>query len=384
MRFGNYLLMAFVLLSFAVFMSSCEEDSNTPDGNKTNGIELIGLDKDESGGTTNYYLSKISFNGEEGTVKHLVTTGSNYKYHFFTSKIDGERLYMYDILPEYPNKLVAMDMQTMIVDTFPAAGTDRENTWAVHSSGFDVQNGYCYYIMREISKNYADWAGSYLCRYNLSTGDFVQMSNPVNFILNQPEKGWDTETGHWSSVFASADGMTAYGSIMAWGVDGGSNHYDYDVIYRYEPDNTAEPLTRIGDVDMGISGATKGCKYLYKSSNVVTTATGEMREMTNATYIPDGYTGTKNEKGAIKISNSYGYDIYVLYYDLEKDERRTVVETGSHEVAWCQLAKDGNSIIFGIYSDEENILCQTHNLEAGSAWDTLGTYPKSVRGCMLR
>jgi hypothetical protein len=382
MSFAKTLLYSFAFAIFAFLFTSCSDDTNSP-GRTTSGTVLIGLEETEEG---EIFLSEMTVSKSDASVNRLISLGDPYYYpESFNkeSKIEGDKLYMYNILPDYEHKLVIYDIKTGAIDTLPQASTSHDNTWSTYSNRFDVKNGNCYYIMGETDGRYSDWAGSYICRYNVTTGEFIAMGNPDDFALGQPEKKSDTETASWSAVFASEDGTSCYGSMLAWGVDDGVNHYDYNIPFKYTPSNTQEPLERIGDETTGICGATKDRSYLYLNSTVVNTQTGEFHSITNGT-VSSCPTGRQTDNGVIYISNYYGFDKYIYYYDIANDTRTLVVETGSHEISWCQVAKDGSDIIFGIQGDEENYLCKTNGMAEAATWDTLGTYPLNIQRCLLK
>lgn len=382
-KFQFFLL---TILSFALI--SCEEDdTGTNSGNGSSIPTFIVIENTaDANSTENYAISQMSFSSGVASVERLIDLNTaKFPYYFISdTRIDGDKLYIYNLVPGYSNQLVAFDINGKNLDTLPWATTDDERTWATFSSKFDAKNGYVYYIMGEISKNYNDWPGSYLCRYNLSTGEWAQMSNPSNFTLNQPEKKWDTEVGSWGSVHASDDGSYCVGSIYAWGTEGGSNHYDYDLVYRYYPANAeSQRLERIGDAAVAVVGATKSNKYLYKNSDIINTETDDHMTLTELKYLGADYTGYHNENGLLKISNYYGADIYIYYQDIENDVQRLVVETDP-EILFAQMDKSGQFIWFGIVGDEENILCKTHDLSEASEVDTVARYPKSVHSAMLK
>ncbi len=377
--------LLFLFLMFSLV--SCEEEDSitNPDGSGSSGTTFIVIQNIGNESAKEYAISKMSFSGETAKLETLISLKmSAYPYDFIKDvRIDGDKLYIYSLLPDYKSKLVAFDINTKQVDTLPWAKTNNDNTWSAYSRSFDVKNSYVHYIMTETSTHYNDWPGSYLCRYNISTGDFTQMSNPIDFTLAQPEKGWDTETGNWSSVHATGDGKGCVGSIMAWGVDGGSNHYDYNFLYRYNPDNTSDRLTRIGSETMKVYGATNGAKYLYQYNQLMNTETDTYFELSTISSIGADYTGYHNTNGVLRLSNYYGKNIYIYYQDLENDVETLVVETNP-EIQFAQMDKSGSFIWFGIEGNEENILCKTQDLSEGSVVDTVAKYPKSVYAAILK
>ncbi len=386
MKVLKSLLVLFLVLSFA----ACEEEDNITNPTNpgtTSGTTFIVV-QDLGEGTTDaeYAISKMSVSGETASVEPLISLQTaGYPYDFKKDiRIDGDKLYIYNLLPDYKNKLVVFDINSKQIDTLPWATTNNENTWSAFGSAFDASNSYVYYIMREVSSNYNDWPGSYLCRYNINSGEFIQMANPSDFTLDQPEVGSDTEIGNWTSVHASDDGSNCVGSIMAWGTEGGMNHYDYDIVYRYYPENnTEDKLERIGTGDMAVSGSTSGNKYVYQNSNVTNTETGEYFVLSEVKYLSTNYTGYQNANGTLKISNYYGKDIYIYYADIENDVQTLVVETYP-EIQFAQMDKSGNFIWFGIEGNEENILCKTQDLSEGSIVDTVARYPKSVYCAIMK
>jgi hypothetical protein len=377
--------LLFLFLLFSLISCGEEDNITNPDGSGNSGTTFIVIQNIGDESTKEYAISKMSFSGETAKLETLISLQmSAYPYDFIKDvRIDGDKLYIYSLLPDYKSKLVAFDINTKQIDTLPWAKTNNDKTWSAFSRSFDAKNSYVHYIMTETSTHYNDWPGSYLCRYNITTGDFIQMANPIDFTVSQPEKGWDTETGSWSSVHATGDGTGCVGSIMAWGVDGGSNHYDYNFLYRYNPDNTSDKLTRIGTETMKVYGATNGAKYLYQYNQLMNTETDTYFELSTISSIGADYTGFHNENGVLRLSNYYGKNIYIYYQDLENDVETLVVET-KPEIQFAQMDKSGSFIWFGLEGKEENILCKTQDLSEGSVVDTVARYPKSVYGAILK
>ncbi len=84
-----------------------------------------------------------------------------------------------------------------------------------------------------------DYYGSdsrmYLGVYDTETEKWTISPNISGFILDQPEQGWDTEAGLIKGThILSPDQTKLYITAQGYGVDGGSNHYDYEFLAYYD------------------------------------------------------------------------------------------------------------------------------------------------------
>lgn len=374
--FKKVLLSAATLL-IVLSLTSCDDSTNSPDSGSTQPT-LIGVEYDSD--TKTYNLVELTFRNNSGTPSYLFSNGSRHPYIYKNAVSDGNYLYFYGYAGEDGQKVRVYDYSSASLDTVPRAATDKDETYSVFNGYFSAANGYCWYIMYEVSAMYSDYPGSYICRYHPESGEFFMRSNPADFTKAQPEKGSDTETGSWGSVFASPDGKSCVGQIMAWGVDGGAIHTDFHFPFYLSDDD----FYRIGDYPMKVSGSTSDNSIIYHYRDVMTSADGYHEEFQDFS-INSGPKGYANSNGTLKMSNYYGTNIYIIYQDLVNKTQVTCVTTSrSDEIMWTQMAEDGNSILFGIEGDESNYLCKTSDLSEDTTWDTLGTYPSNIVECILK
>lgn len=257
---------------------------------------------------------------------------------------------------------------------------DSDYPYFVRGSVAISENDYVFYLSATNDKYYGDQYNDFLLRYDPSSKDYKMALNPDGFVLSQPEAGSDTETSKFTNVFfVSNDGRYVYGRLEAYGVSGGSIHWDYEILFRY--DFETDTYTRMGapgDANGSILGITSDDSYLYywdgvyKNQNL---ATGQVNELT------DGSTSTVypiqwNTKGYCQ-----GATTGIYYNDILNGTQYKVVD--EYGTADSQFDESGAHILFSLEGDEVNYLCRTHDYNENTGWDTLASFPKAFHHLVL-
>ena len=137
------------------------------------------------------------------------------------------------------------------------------------ATGDVSDNGYIIYSAATNDASYGDEYKPFLLRFNPDDNTTDIASSPTSFAVGQPEQGSDTEVGQIErTIFASPDGRYAYGSVDALGTEGGSIHWDYSILFKYDFDT--KQYTRLGgadDNDVTILGMTSDRRYILYSNH---------------------------------------------------------------------------------------------------------------------
>jgi len=257
---------------------------------------------------------------------------------------------------------------------------DSDYPYFVRGSEAISENAYVFYLSATNDKYYGDQYKDYLLRYDSESTDYKTAVNPDGFVLSQPEAGDDTETSKFDNqFFVSNDGRYVYGRLQAYGVSGGSIHWDYEILFRYDFDT--ETYTRMGapdDAGSSILGITSDDSYLYywdgnyKSQNL---ATGVVTELTDGTT-SDVYPIQWNTKGFCR-----GATDGINYYNILNGTSHKVVD--EYGAADSQFDESGERILFSLEGDDINYLCRTHDYNENTGWDTLASFPKAFHHLVL-
>ncbi|MCF8235349.1 MAG: hypothetical protein K9G67_10720 [Bacteroidales bacterium] len=257
---------------------------------------------------------------------------------------------------------------------------DSDYPYFVRGSEAISENAYVFYLSATNDKYYGDQYKDYLLRYNPASMDYKMAINPDGFVLSQPEVGNDTETSKYSNTFfVSNDGRYVYGRLQAYGVSGGSIHWDYEILFRYDFDT--ETYTRMGgpeDAGSSILGVTSDDSYLYywdgiyKNQNLSTGQVNELSDGNTSVAYPIQW----NTKGYCQGSTTGIY-----YYNIISGTSHKVVD--EYGTADSQFDESGEHILFSLVGDEMNYLCRTHDYNEDTGWDTLASFPKAFHHLVL-
>ena len=133
----------------------------------------------------------------------------------------------YDIYQNmgYGSKGVFVDIASGDTTVLPMVGPseDSDYSYFLSSSAKVSDNDMILYLSATNDKNYGDEYRPYLIRYTTTDNSYKVALSPKGFVVNQPEKDDDTETGQFrKNVSISSDGRYAYEVLEAYGVSGNS------------------------------------------------------------------------------------------------------------------------------------------------------------------
>jgi len=267
-------------------------------------------------------------------------------------------------------------------DILPLVAASEESDYSYFSSGTVKmsENGYVFYISATNDIYYGDQYKGYLVRYNSADKSHKVAVNPDAFVLSQPEQGSDTETSLFTSLFfVSRDGRYVYGRLEAYGVDGGSLHWDYRIIFRYDFEtDTYTRMGAAGDSQSSFLGITSDDSYLYYwdgSYKVQNLTTMEVSEFT------DGSTGTHYPIQWNQQGFCMGATTGIYYYNILTGTNYKVVD--EYGVDNSQFDASGEHIIFTLEGSETNYLCRTESYNENASWDTLASIPYAFPDIVL-
>jgi hypothetical protein len=266
----------------------------------------------------------------------------------------------------------------------PLLPTNDENRY----NYFDVsspkvsENGYVFFLSSSNARWYHDQYRASLVRYDPVKDELITASNPTGFVLQQPEKGWDTEAGQFVRQFyPSKDGRYVYGVIEAFGVDGGAIHWDYKILFKY--DFQTNQYTRLGDAEdrqviiMGITADKKNLAYISTVSNaskrkIVNTGTNITSVFSTSGGQAYSNTSRWNSNGYCSGETNNTIGIYNMVANTKHD-----IKTQSRPY-YAQFGPDGDVIYYMIETGKGNFLCKTSNLTSTATIDTVCTLPSNI------
>ncbi|MCF8362794.1 MAG: hypothetical protein K9G70_09255 [Prolixibacteraceae bacterium] len=260
-------------------------------------------------------------------------------------------------------------------------------------SYFDVRtakvskSGHVFYLSSSNDRYYLDTYRASLVRYDPETKELKQATSPGAFAVAQPEKGWDTETAnHGNLFFPSDDGRYVYGYVSAFGVDGGSYHWDYEILYRYDFDtDTYTRLGNPGEASVRTIGITSDRQYLAYTStvdgnhyrNLVNTTTNNVIQTTFTGGQAYNNTARWNKSGYCAAATSNKIGVYNMVEGTKHD-----IRTPSRPYH-AQYDTDGTRIYFMLDTYDGKYLCQTSDNSAEAIIDTLCVLQSDVYEFMV-
>lgn len=119
-----------------------------------------------------------------------------------------------------------------------------------------------YQVVLNTDNQFDDAHWGMLAVYNPSTDSIAVTGSTSDFVLNQPEKGPDTEGGSMRNTFViSPDEKYAYCHVYGYGTDGGVYHMDYNFIVRCDIGKPGV-YTRVAQTDNRPAAVTNDGRYL--------------------------------------------------------------------------------------------------------------------------
>ncbi|MBN2280943.1 MAG: hypothetical protein JXQ65_10205 [Candidatus Marinimicrobia bacterium] len=240
-------------------------------------------------------------------------------------------------------------------------------------------NGYILYLSATNNRYYGDTYRPYLIRYNPADGTHRVAPSPNSFIVNQPEKGNDTEAGQFGTHTAiSPDGRYAYGNIDAFGVSG-NIHWDYEILFQYDFENDQyKRLGEEGDADVNFLGMTRDGRYLVYTNGyqkkLYNLQTEEVKEF--SIYATNFNPLQSNSNGFCRTTS-----IGIYYQDLVDDQEIQVIH--SNKTSNAHFSEDGSTIYFTMGGSDVNYICKSLDLQENTDWDTLATVSKEFKDFLL-
>lgn len=244
-----------------------------------------------------------------------------------------------------------------------------------------TESGHIFYIAATDNRYYGDEYNGYYMRYNLETNSSDQAISCKSFILDQPEKGADTETCLIKNHYVpSVDGKKIYSAMSGFGLEGNMYHYDYTILFEYDFEN--ESYKRLGeteDTNVYLLGATSDVKnIIYNSSNqvkVLNLDTNSVKVINNIIHHSEQASSQWNNSGMI-----YASSVALYYCDYLNDKEITIVP---NRVTNAQFSKDGSSIYFRFYDDNERTLYKTDDLSENSNYSEVFKIPEEYGNIFL-
>jgi hypothetical protein len=244
------------------------------------------------------------------------------------------------------------------------------------------ESGHVFYHSSSNESWYHDQYIPTIVRYDPKTDKLEAAISPKGFVLAQPEKGWDTETGQTGRQFyPSPDGRYVYGVIDAYGVDGGVIHWDYKILFKY--DFQTQQYTRIDEAEdrsVNIMGITSDKKYVAYTSSVsgqikrkmVNTATNSTTVFTLAGGQAYAHPSRWNSSGYCSGETNNTIGVYNLISDQSHNIKTQTVPY------YAQFSPNGDFIYFMIETAKGNYLCRTSNITATATIDTVCALPANL------
>lgn len=124
-----------------------------------------------------------------------------------------------------------------------------------------------YQVVLNTDNQFDDAHWGMLAVYNPSTDSIAVTGSTSDFVLNQPEKGPDTEGGSMRNTFViSPDEKYAYCHVYGYGTEGGMYHMDYNFVVRCDIGKPGV-YTRVAQTDDRPTAVTHDGRYLILEGN---------------------------------------------------------------------------------------------------------------------
>ncbi|MBN2648948.1 MAG: hypothetical protein JXR50_04310 [Prolixibacteraceae bacterium] len=387
------ILIAVCVLAF--FMFSCDESDDGNGGNNGNETKFLVLHTNNLGKVDDgAYLSLLTVNNGEASYTHLHDL-YQYGYYLYNNvDINNGRV----AIGLHANFNTDGKARRTVGAWFDIDGGEWEELPILPSGDgrfayFDVatakvsKSGHIFYLASSNDMYYLDQYRATLVRYNPETGELLSSLSPGSFAVAQPEQGWDTETAmHGVPFYPSDDGRYVYGFARAFGLDGGSYHYDYEILFRY--DFETDSYTRLGNVDdnhVRVLGITSDRQYLAYTStvdgnyyrNLVNTTTNNVIQTTLTGGQAYDHTSRWNKSGYCAAATNNKIGVY------------NMVEGTSHDINTpsrpyhAQYDTDGSRIYFMLDTYDGKYLCRTSDNSAEATIDTVCVLQSDVNEFLI-
>ncbi|MCF7886710.1 MAG: hypothetical protein K9M80_09460 [Candidatus Marinimicrobia bacterium] len=254
-----------------------------------------------------------------------------------------------------------------------APSEDSDYSYFLSSTSVVSDNGMILYLSATDDKSYGDEYRPYLIRYNTANNTHKVAASPENFVLNQPEKGDDTETGQINRyVCISHDGRYAYGVLEAYGVSG-NIHWDYEILFQY--DFETEEYKRLGeegDADVTFYGMTRDGKHLiYDNNHTKKLLNLETENVSEVDFRPShGLSPIETNDNGFCDDGTTG----IYYWDCLANQEIKVINSYYTEDA--QFTNGGDKLLFTLEGSDTNYICISEDLSEDTNWDTLAAVPE--------
>jgi hypothetical protein len=382
----------FVVFILAIFtMVSCSKSDSVPEGDtppqdESTNVEFL----------SRYHPGSENVLGDQDLVVMLTVSNGEISYstilnvypeHMITDcDINNNIVAMGLYWREFDNQGIYFDMDAESYYEFPLVDPSEDSDYSYfQATTADVaDNGLIVYSSATNDKNYGDEYRPFLLRLNPSDHSTVVASSPNNFAFSQPEMGGDTDMAQFNRMlFASTDGQYAYGHIEAYGTEGGSIHWDYNILFKYDFDN--DIYERLGDPEdnkVNIVAMTSDRKYMiytnngtYKLLNLETNTTSYPTGIDNLVNVQENSWGVNGACVGSTAGNIWNKDFV--------NNREFIVCNMSGSPYNCMFSKDGKKIIFTLDGSDTKYLCITSGIEENSTYDTIGAYPNEFEGLVM-
>ena len=387
--FKNILgLVMMFIITLSVLFTGCSKDdtvSDSPDNDEppdnTEFVQFLAYykpdTKSESGDEKSIYLVTVK-DGELTYSKFL----NAYPEDGMTKNCDiNNNVMVLGLNPsDFENKGAYMNLNEDNAYYLPLVEPSETSDYAYFqtTTGDVADNGIIIYSSATNDQSYGDEYKPFLLRFNPSDNTHDVAISPDSFVLDQPEVGDDTEAGLIErTLFASPDGKYAYGQVDGYGVDGGSYHWDFEILFKY--DFEQDKYTRLGDAndnDVTIDAMTSDRRYILYS-NGGTKKLLDLQTGNITTTDMNTVNVQKNSwgKNGCCVGASTG-DLY--YKDFVNNKEIIVCNTGYGWAYNAMFSKNETMIYFMKEGSNENYLCVTDGITEGSTYDTIGALPTAI------
>jgi len=375
-------LLLMVIMTISVAITGCKkDDTGSPDddnpGNSDN-VQFLAYYKPDSKSTLGDDKSIYLVTVKDGELSYSNFLNA-YPEDGMTSDCDINNNVMVLGLKasDFDNKGAYMKLNEESAYYLPLVEPSESSDYAYFqtSTGDVADNGIIIYSSATNDKSYGDEYTPYLLRFNPSDNTYDVAESPNSFVLSQPEVGDDTEAGLLQrTLFASPDGKYAYGQVDGYGVDGGSYHWDFEILFKY--DFEQKTYTRLGgadDNDVTITAMTSDRRYILYSNN----GTKKLLDLqTGNISTTDMHTINVKKNSWGKNGCCVGASTGDLYYkDFVNNKEILVCNTGYGWAYNAMFSKNESKIYFLKEGSDENYLCVTSGVSEGSTYDTIGALP---------